>query len=207
MKTGVLSLLLGIASTLTATALDRGVINDPDGFSNLRAKPGTDAAIVAKIPAGQVFEFKGDERSAWWKVTLGSGKKGYLHSSRIRFHATMDELKDTNPKDEINEYCQRRGIEYYPVARAAAKGDAAAMKTYFAIVGDGAAAETHFVVMCSVMHLAGDEKLAKFLGAQTAAYRAQLRGFMLDGLILYPFEPKDYLKRNFPRTAKVLLPE
>jgi len=203
MKTSILFAFLGLA--FTATAGERGVINDPDGFSNLRAKPGTDSAIVAKIPSGQVFDFKGDEQSQWWKVTLGSGKTGYLHSSRIRFHATPDALKDTSPKDEINEYCKSRGIQYYPLARAAAKGEPDAMKRYFAIEGDGAAAETHFVVMCTVMHLAGDEKLAKFFGAQTAAYRGKIRDSLLDGLILYPFEAKDYMKRNFPKTAKLLL--
>ena len=79
------------------------------------------------------------------------------------------------------------------------------MKSYFAIEGDGAAAETHFVVMCTVMHLAGDERLAKFFVTQTAGYRAKLRGKILDGLILYPFQAADYMKRNFPKTAKLLL--
>jgi Bacterial SH3 domain len=206
MQNRILLFILSIALTVQAIAGQRGVIHDPDGFTNVRASQSADSAVVAKVKAGETFDFRGNEHEEWWKVTLASGKIGYMHSSRIRIHATADALADTKPTDEINEYCKRRGIEYYPLARSAAKGEQAAMKRYFAIVGDGAAAETHSEVMTTVIHLLGDEKLAKFLAGQPANYRAKFGGQLSEGNTLYPFKPAAYMARNFPKTAKLLWP-
>ncbi len=72
-----------------------------------------------------------------------------MHSSRIRIHATMADLADTKPADEVMIAARQEGFDYYSVARAAAKGEATAMQRYFAFVGDGAGAEIHSEVVGS----------------------------------------------------------
>ena len=186
--------LLGLSLALAAgpnAFAGRGVIDDPDGFTNLRAAPTRESAIVAKGKTGEVIDLESDRETPWWEVTLGSGQKGYMHSSRIRLHATMAQLADTTPTDEVNEYAQRHGgFAYFPTARAAARGDAKALKTFFGFQGDGAAAETHWEIAAAVVHLLGDKKLAPFLSRQSAAYASKvLELFEQD--IFAPFPTKE----------------
>jgi hypothetical protein len=103
------AVLFTLVLPLTLLGQSPGVIDDPDGFTNLRAEPDSKSAIVATVRRGEVFTFVA-ERSEWYKVTLASGKKGYMHSSRIRFHATMEELADTKPTDEVNTPRVERGL-------------------------------------------------------------------------------------------------
>lgn len=182
-----------------------GEISDPDGFTNLRAARSRESAIVAKVKNGEVIDFKSDRETPWWEVRLGSGTQGYMHSSRIRLHATMAQLADTKPTDEVNEYAKRNdGFDYFPTARGAARGNAKALKTFFGFKGDGAAAETHWEITRAVIHLLGDEKLAWFLRGQSAAYTGQLRE-LLEQDVFSPFETDEYLQRHFPKTAALLL--
>ena len=199
-------LAAGVAAALAQHAFaTRGVIDDPDGSTNVRAARSRESAIVAVAKNGEVIDYESDSDTQWWEVTLSSGKKGYMHSSRIRRHATMAELADTTPGDEVNEWSRTHGLpDYYPTARAAARGDAAAMQRFFKRFGDGAAAETHDEVFGIVMHLLGDQKFAKFLTTQSAGYRAEVREMLVEGNMLYPFEAEAYLKRHFPKTAALL---
>ena len=70
---------------------------------------------------------------------------------------------------------------------------------------DGAACETHEVFV-TVIHLLGDEKVAKFLSQQTPSYQKEVGDLIKDSNALLPFEQIGYMKRNFPKTAKVLFP-
>lgn len=206
-------LILGITllSWMSALAQEQGVINDPDGYTNVRSKPDTSAPIVAKVNKGEVFTYETagvPQYPKWLQVTLPSGKTGWMHASRIVIHATMEELKDSTPTDEINLYGKRKGIDYYPLARAAARGEQNAMVQYFGIDDtDGAAAETHFTVLRSVIHLLGDDKLSSFLKTRTAKYRQHLWENLEPELTFWPFQPKEYLTRHFPKTAKLLMVE
>lgn len=206
-------LLPGLVFALTRLALgqNRGVIDDPDGFTNLRAERSADSAIVARVKNGEVFKFEVPrwvtEPGEWRMVTLASGRTGYIHSSRIRFHARMAELGDTSPIDDINILADRSGIEFYPLARAAAKGETAAMQSFFAFVSDGGLAHKSQTEACRVViHLLGDAKLAKFLRQQSADYQAHVRDLLGDELTLSPFEGRAYRKRHFPKTAAILFP-
>lgn len=57
MKRAFVLLLLCLVSspTQSASAGTRVVINDPDGFTNVRAKPRETAAIVARVKSGEVL--------------------------------------------------------------------------------------------------------------------------------------------------------
>ena len=204
------SLLLGLclALTLTPSAFAlRGVIDDPDGFTYLRASQSQDGAIVARVKTGEVFEFDFEDQvsqpSEWRKVKLASGKEGYMHFSRIRFHATMADLADRQPGDEGNLCARAKGLDYYPLARAAARGEKAAMQSYFGLVCDGAGGDIHSMNCRAVIHLLGDEKLSKFLRGQSSEYLVNLRE-VIEYAALSPFEPATYLKRVFPKASRIL---
>jgi len=59
------------------------MIEDPDGFTNIRAKPSTDARIVGKVKAGEAFTTY-EQSGTWWQVRTADGLTGYMARSRIR---------------------------------------------------------------------------------------------------------------------------
>ena len=193
--------LLGASSFAT----QRGIINDPDGSTNVRAAQGADAAVVAKVRTGEAFDFESAEDSEWWRVTLSSGKTGWMHKSRIRFHFTIDEIPVKDEEgSEVAHYGKERGFDYCATARAAAQGEPAAMQQFFSITDtDGGAAESHAGYFNMVIHLLGDQKLAAFLARQPLNRQLDVRNQMGD-FTFWPFEGAGYVERNFPQTAKLL---
>jgi uncharacterized protein YgiM (DUF1202 family) len=191
-----------------AQAQRAGVINDPDGFVNVRAEKSADAAVIATVKAGEPFTFEWENDADWYKVTLTSGKSGWMHLSRIRLHFTDKDLptqeKDPAGESEIDQFASGRGLDYAAVTRRAAHGDARALKQFFSIAhdADGAAAESIGGVPTVVYHLVGDEKFAKFLLAQLLPYRMMVRNLILGDGLMPPASA--YLSRHFPMTAKAL---
>jgi hypothetical protein len=61
----------------------RAVVSDPDGFTNLRAGPGTSFEIRTRVREGEVFTTT-ISPGEWWPVTTKDGVAGYIHRSRIR---------------------------------------------------------------------------------------------------------------------------
>ncbi|MEO6970411.1 MAG: hypothetical protein ABI217_05915 [Chthoniobacterales bacterium] len=82
---------------------------------------------------------------------------------------------------EIDGFARARGFRYARDTRRAARGDFKALKKFFEIAqgADGAAAESIAGVPTVVYHLLGDEKFAKFLGAQPVSYRMMVRNLIL----------------------------
>jgi hypothetical protein len=184
-----------------------GVIDDPDGFTYLRAAASQDGAIVARVKTGEVFDFVFEDQVAhpteWRKVRLASGKEGYMHFSRIRFHATMADLANRQPGDEANLCARAKGLDYYPLARDAARGEQGAMQRYFGLDCDGAGGDLHSEACRSVIHLLGDEKLSKFLRGQSSDYLVNLRE-VVEYSAPNAMEPAAYLKRVFPKASHIL---
>jgi hypothetical protein len=203
----LLVLCLGWAPTQFASARTRGVIDDPDGFTNVRTAPRENAAIVARVKAGEIFEYDGTQKEAWWKVTLASGKTGWMHSSRIRMFVVLEDLVVAE-NDEANMYARAHGVDYRKAMRGAAKGDPAAMRQFFGVNCDGAACDTHLGFLLKVIHILGDEKLAKFLGLQSPSFQKELAKLITlnNEMDLEPFEQISYMKRHFPKTARLLYP-
>jgi hypothetical protein len=179
-----------------------GVIDDPDGFVNVRASESLDAAVIATVKTAEPFEFDCEKEAEWCKVTLRSGKTGWMQRSRIRFHFTEKDLpvREKNPAahSEIEEFAKGRGFDYATITRRAARGDAKALKQFFAMAKDvdGAAAESYAGMPTVVYHLLGDQKFAHFLQDQPLAYRMMVRN-TISGDILY-------LRQHFPETTKTL---
>ena len=201
-------LLLACAFTRVATAETRGVINDPDGYVNVRARQSADAPVIGKIKTGEPFTFECKEAAEWCKVRTKAGRSGWMHVSRIRVHYTEKDLPEDDPEEEgeseIDEFARRRGFDYTDAARDAARGDAEALKKFFGLADgvDGAAAESHAEYMPMVYHILGDKRFAEFLSAQPIAYRVMIRNALVD----YAPLPRglDYLSRYFPETTRTL---
>jgi hypothetical protein len=68
------------------------VIEDPDGFVNMRSKPDANSEVVLKIQRDEFFVCEPSE-SEWWRVKDFFDNKGYMHRSRIRL------LKDLPGRD------------------------------------------------------------------------------------------------------------
>ncbi|HSP45069.1 MAG TPA: SH3 domain-containing protein [Chthoniobacterales bacterium] len=183
-----------------------GVIDDPDGYVNLRAAKRADAPVVAKVKAGEQFSFGREGGDDWCRVKLATGKSGWMHYSRIRLFYTKDDLPAKSDEgDEIEKQARDHGADYYQITRGAVRGQLEARKKFFSVseYADGAGAEEHWGILGVVIHLIGDEALARFLGGQPVAYRKSVRASFADE-VTYPFEPREYLQRHFPKTARIL---
>ena len=184
----------------------RGVIDDPDGYVNLRRDKGVDAPIVAKVKREEVFSFERKENDIWCKTKLDSGATGWMHYSRIKLFFTKKDLPEKPEKgDEIDEQASKQGVNYYEVTQAAARGDKKALKTFFNLGTDGEAAEEHVGVSSIVIHLIGDDAFAKFLSEQSKKFRKEV-SFAWDLGVVYPFETEEYFRQHFPKSAKLLFP-
>src|SRR4051812_29072480 len=131
-----------------------------------------------------------------------------MEGSHIRLYFTDKDLpvreKSSNGVSEIEQFARGRGLHYAEVTRRAAGGDPKALKQFFSLArdADGAAAESISGVPTVVIHLLGDEKLAKFLAAEPATYRMMVRNEILSESYLFP--ASEYLRRQFPETTKAL---
>lgn len=61
----------------------RAVIDDPDGFTNVRQTRSPSGAVLARVGAGEEFETYRQD-GAWWEVRVRNGTVGFMHASRIR---------------------------------------------------------------------------------------------------------------------------
>lgn len=59
------------------------VINDPEGFTNIRSGPSAQSAIVGKVLEGEKF-LTYQQSGAWWRVRKGDGTSGYMFRKLIR---------------------------------------------------------------------------------------------------------------------------
>ena len=186
-----------------------GVIDDPDGYVNLRKEKNADSPIIAKVKKDEPFEFECGQNETWCKVKLASGVTGWMHYSRIKRYYTEKDLPK-GPEDsgeEIDEQAREQGVNYYEVTRAAARGDKKALKTFFSVGLDAAALETHITaIVPDVIHLVGDDKFAEFLREQPPVFRQDISIGWEEGAFA-PFDSKEYFQRHFPKSAKLVFPD
>ncbi len=181
----------------------RGVIDDPDGYVNLRKGPLLNAPVVTKVKAGEPFSFQRKENEPWCKVKLASGATGWMHGSRIKLFFTRDDLPEKGSDDEIDQQARKQGTNYYEITQAAARGDKKALKKFLSVGSDGAAAEEHVGVTAVVIHLVGDDAFASFLREQPRSFCKNI-SFGWDLGVVYPFDTEEYFRQHFPKSAKIL---
>lgn len=59
------------------------VIDDPDGYTNVRSGQGSQYSTIDRVVEGEVF-FTIPQQADWWPVRTKGNKMGYMHRSRIR---------------------------------------------------------------------------------------------------------------------------
>ena len=79
-----------ISSTLLNQDGRRAVINDPDGYTNIRSSPRSDGKknIIGIVKSGQEFKAYPEAGAEWWRVSVPQPKNspsiiGFMHRSRI----------------------------------------------------------------------------------------------------------------------------
>jgi hypothetical protein len=61
----------------------QAVIDDPDGYTNVRAGRSASSPIIAVVRAGEVFSTS-PQAGNWWQVKTASGHVGFMFASKIR---------------------------------------------------------------------------------------------------------------------------
>lgn len=67
------------APKFTVTA----VIQDKDGYSNVRAQPNAKSDVIEKLFDNEPF-YTFEQKGNWWQVCTPTGQVGYLYHDRIR---------------------------------------------------------------------------------------------------------------------------
>jgi uncharacterized delta-60 repeat protein len=209
----------------TTPRVSMAVINDPNGYTNVRDY---DGKVIAKVKEGERFIAAkpwNQSDDPKWSVCLKSGITGFMDKSRI--HLLPDEplmklnydakkkewRKLQSPRNaelgETASAAKGRGIDYYKVLTAASNGDKKALAQFFSVAEfmDGAAAEGYFPDASALCHVVGDKTLAKFVRGLPLADQVGVRGTLIAGLSEEKFSngaDVDYLQRYFPETTKIL---
>jgi len=87
-KTQRLNIILIILTLMSifVSAQERqiGIINDPDGYVNIRQDKSAQSKVIGKICEGDRFYYYSVTDSDWWKIqTYYGNQSGYVHKSRI----------------------------------------------------------------------------------------------------------------------------
>jgi hypothetical protein len=78
MKLIIFFLLISFSATAQLA-----IINDPDGFTNVRADKNTQAKILGRLLNDDVFLFDIEGNDQWAYVAKGEQLQGYIHKSRL----------------------------------------------------------------------------------------------------------------------------
>jgi hypothetical protein len=182
----------------------RGVIDDPDGYVNVRARADAKSPIVAKVKTGERFTFQRHEYDPWCSVKLASGKTGWMDAQRILLFFTKDDLPVKPEADDTDRETRRHGFDFYEAVQGAVRGDFELRKKFFQVgeFADGAAAEGLEGLTAAVIHLIGDDALAAFLRTQPIQVQTEVRNSIGDP-VTRPFRASGYLQHHFPKSSKI----
>jgi hypothetical protein len=63
----------------------RGIIQDPDGYVNIRANRSIKSKILGTIKEGEIFKYW-EQSGNWYIVQTDKGVRGFVHKTRIKEH-------------------------------------------------------------------------------------------------------------------------
>jgi hypothetical protein len=101
MKT-LIALILFTGVYFFANGQSFAIINDPDGYVNIRKFRSVTSRIVGKIYNYEVFDYDESDKSEWvrvYKQTIedeSGGSVGFVHKSRILPLSTFKTIKNTS---------------------------------------------------------------------------------------------------------------
>ncbi len=64
-------------------SLPNYIINDPDGYTNLRREKNTSSQIIEKVSSGEEISII-DNTGDWWYVKTKTNNMGYIHKSKLK---------------------------------------------------------------------------------------------------------------------------
>ncbi|UVP79087.1 LysM peptidoglycan-binding domain-containing protein [Bacteroides ovatus] len=104
----------GEISDLTSSQrICKGMINDLDGYTNIRKLNSVNSEIIGKIVDREVFTYW-ETNDNWYIVQTAKGIKGYVHKSRIRPVEERNEQKIRYYKvkngDKIQDIAEKLGV-------------------------------------------------------------------------------------------------
>ena len=67
----------------TALFTKAAMINDPDGYTNVRSGPAATFPVIDRVNAGEIFTTY-PQTAQWWQVRTADSRVGYMERSRIR---------------------------------------------------------------------------------------------------------------------------
>jgi hypothetical protein len=95
---GLILLIIGLLTpTLNFGQSELAMINDPDGFVNVRADKNADSEFLFKIKEKDFFLCEPTTEN-WWKIDNFYTKTGFVHKSRIQL---IKELTEKQQRDLI----------------------------------------------------------------------------------------------------------
>jgi uncharacterized delta-60 repeat protein len=184
----------------TTPRVSMAVINDPDGYTNVRDY---DGKIIAKVKKGEHFiAAKPWNRSddSKWSICLKSGITGFMNKGRIQLLPDEPLMKlnyDARKKEwrkfesarnaelgETASAAKGRGLNYYEVLTAASNGDQKALTQFFSLAEfmDGAAAEGYFPEAWELFHVVGDKTFSNFARSLPLGDQVNVRGTLIGGM-------------------------
>lgn len=93
---GLIILSIGLLiPILSFGQLELAMINDSDGFVNVRVDKSTDSEVLFKIKENDFFLCE-PTADNWWKISVFYEKTGFVHKSRILFIKDLTENQQRN---------------------------------------------------------------------------------------------------------------
>lgn len=107
-KKFILSQLLLFICFISFSQSNIGLIDDPDGFVNIRLHKSSKSKILGVVKKDEYFSYFPNKDSNWWPIETEKGLVGYMHKSRIKFHQKgyihNGKLHDETLLFQIKEY-------------------------------------------------------------------------------------------------------
>ena len=204
-------------------------INGSDAYTGSGYTPikGDEVRITIKpgerfIAAPPYSDFKQDTS---WRVYLKSGIECRIDRSRIRLLPEEPLMKlnysahkgwwrkakskQVTENDEAAWQAKQHGVNYYDTLLRAGEGDLKAIAGFVSLgeFMDGAAGESYHAEWWALFHVMGDENFARYLKSRSAKTREGYKNtFSTVGIEGFDpiWNPKPYIKQNFPKTYKIL---
>lgn len=99
-------ILFVVVNAQDARSYKKAVINDPDGYTNVREGKSVNYGVIAKIYENEVFYAYPSTTSNWYPVITKNGTKGYVHNSRISFLSNSNSNQNKPTATSVQELLQ-----------------------------------------------------------------------------------------------------
>jgi uncharacterized delta-60 repeat protein len=195
----------------TTPRVSMAVINDPDGYTNVRDY---DGKVIARVKKGERFiaaKPRNQPDDPKWPVCLRGGP-GSVLTAKLRVTGFMDKARihllpdeplmklnyDASKKEwrklqsgrkaELDDTAlaakRYRGVNYYKVLTVASNGDKQALAQFFSFGDfmDGEAAEGYYPQAWELFHVVGDKNFSNFVRDLPLTDQVRVRGTLIAGM-------------------------